>query len=183
MKKYEIMLVVDGELSEIETHDKISNLISLFNEKNCINFTKKVIWNDQLAYSIKKKTIGHRFLFNFETNDLNLIKEFDRLVIINNGVLRHLIICEEKNYAFKTLHNPKKIKSAEFRQRKFQEYLANKKREAILQESRNVVNANVTEAQMRKVRDYKGLDTHSTDTKTLEEEAKIKPDNFNSEKV
>ncbi|MDQ0514213.1 small subunit ribosomal protein S6 [Mycoplasmoides fastidiosum] len=173
MNKYEIMLVVDGELSHEDSDKAISNLKSLFTEKNTTNFKQSVTWSDILAYPINKKTSGHRYLLNFESDDLKAIEEFTRLVTINKHVLRHLLINEERNYAYKSLHNAKKIKSAEFRQRKFQEYLLNKQREAAAQEAKEVQNANVVEAKKREVRDYKGLDTQSTTTKTLEREAKL----------
>lgn len=162
MSKYELMLVVDGELSETEARAKIEPLTSLFNSKNSTNFTEKLTLNDKLAYPINRKTVGHRFLLNFETNDVDAIGEFNRLVIINKSVLRHLLINIEKNYAYKTLINPKKIKISEFRQNKYLQYLANKEKKLQQMEAEAVLGASVVEAKMRKVRDYKNLDNSTT---------------------
>lgn len=159
MSKYELMLVVDGELTETEARAKIESLTSLFNSKNSTNFTEKLTLNDKLAYPINKKTVGHRFLFNFETSDTAAIHEFNRLVIINKAVLRHLLMNVEKNYAYKTLVNPKKIKVSEFRQNKYLQYLANKEKKLQQLEAEAALGASVVEAKMRRVRDYKNVDT------------------------
>lgn len=158
MPKYELMLLVDSDLDEVSARKAITNLTGLFNAENCQNFNETVTPNDPLAYAIKKKNTAHRFLFQFTTDDVKAINEFNRLVTINKAVLRHLLINLEQNYAYKTLVNPKKIKIAEFRQQKFQQYLANKAKEAEAAEAAAVLGANVVEAKMRKVRDYKGLD-------------------------
>lgn len=175
------MLVVNGELTQEEANKSIANLTSLFTEDNCQNLTQTVTWSDQLAYAINKKTIGHRYLLNFTTTDQKSIAEFNRLVTINKHVLRHLLVNVTKNYAFKTLANPKKVKSAEFRQKKYQEYLQNKQREALAKELRETQKANVVEAKKREIRDYKGLDTQSTTTKSLEQEAILKSNSSNDE--
>lgn len=158
MAKYELMLVVDGSLTETQAREQIANLTTLFDTKNTTDFSETLTLNDTLAYAINKKTTAHRFLYKFETHDLNAIKEFSRLVIINKAVLRHLLINLEKDYAYKYLINPQKLKVAQFRQNKFQQYLANKEKAAAALEAAGVLEANVVEAKMRKVRDYQGLD-------------------------
>ena len=44
-----------------------------------------------LAYEIKKFKSGYYYLVNIEANDDKAIKEFDRLALISNDVVRHLI--------------------------------------------------------------------------------------------
>ena len=46
----------------------------------------------ELAYEINKYKTGYYFLFTIETEDLNATKEFDRLSLINENILRHLIV-------------------------------------------------------------------------------------------
>lgn len=167
MAKYELMLLVDGGLSEEDARGAIANLTDLFNANNCTE--QSTIWtnNDQLAYPINKKTTAHRVLVNFTTTDLRAIREFNRLVIINKAVWRHLLINLEHNYAYKTLVNPKKIKIAEFRQEKFQQYLKNKAKLAQQLETAAILDANVVEAKMRKVRDYKNSPSPKAATSRL----------------
>lgn len=165
------MLVVDGDLTEAEARAKIESLTTLFNNQNSINFTETVTLNDKLAYPINKKTVGHRFLFNFETNDTTAIHEFNRLVVINKSVLRHMLMNVEKNYAYKTLINPKKIKVSEFRQNKYLQYLANKEKRLQQLEAEAALGATVVEAKMRKVREYTATESGSTQPTTVTQES------------
>lgn len=176
------MLLVDSDLDEVNARKAIANLTGLFHAENCQNFTETVSPNDPLAYAIKKKTNAHRFLFQFTTDDVKAINEFNRLVVINKAVLRHLLINLEHNYAYKTLVNPKKIKIAEFRQQKFQQYLANKAKEAEAAESAAILGSNVVEAKMRKVRDYKGLDQQPVKSEQSQSDNKDTTEPSKSEK-
>ena len=50
------------------------------------------MWQRDLAYEINKYKTGYYFLFTIETEDLTATKEFDRLSLINENILRHLIV-------------------------------------------------------------------------------------------
>ena len=45
-----------------------------------------------LAYEINKFKTGYYFLFTIETENLNSTKEFDRLALISEDIIRHLIV-------------------------------------------------------------------------------------------
>ena len=45
----------------------------------------------ELAYEIKDFKSGYYFVFEVESKDDKAIKEFDRLALINNDIVRHLI--------------------------------------------------------------------------------------------
>ena len=50
----------------------------------------------ELAYEIKKFKSGYYYVYQVEANDDKAIKEFDRLALISNDVIRHLITKIEK---------------------------------------------------------------------------------------
>lgn len=112
MAKYEIMLVVRGDIDE-EQANKVYNELSKELSVDNIQLTKHGL--KELAYPINKNTRGYYFQLNFESDNTNGINEFRRLTLINKNVLRHLIINLEKDYGYKATINEKKIKSNEKR--------------------------------------------------------------------
>ncbi|MFI3260758.1 MAG: 30S ribosomal protein S6 [bacterium] len=91
MTKYEIMFITkttmeDDALKKVAEDTK--NLISGDNSK-VIEF--KELGKKKLAYPIKKEVSGAYYLMIVEaTNDV--IKEFDRKCLINENLLRHLVL-------------------------------------------------------------------------------------------
>lgn len=105
MAKYEIMLVVRGDIDEAEavkTYKELSNVLIA----NDLTVKKEL---RPLAYEIKKNNQGYYFQLNFDTEDTTSIKEFSRIARINKNVLRSLIINLEKDYGYKATKNSKKI--------------------------------------------------------------------------
>ncbi len=91
MNKYEVMFIVkatiDGEKSKaaVETMKKtISD-----NKSKIIEFRE--LGEKRLAYPIKKEINGYYFLMQIEANKEAII-EFDRKALLDESVLRHLII-------------------------------------------------------------------------------------------
>ena len=50
----------------------------------------------ELAYEIKKSKSGYYYVYEIEAADDKAINEFDRLSLINDSILRHLITKIEK---------------------------------------------------------------------------------------
>ena len=50
----------------------------------------------ELAYEIKKFKSGYYYIYEIEANDDKAINEFDRLALISNDIVRHLITKIEK---------------------------------------------------------------------------------------
>ncbi|MCV3753840.1 30S ribosomal protein S6 [Ureaplasma zalophigenitalium] len=107
MAKYEIMLVVRGDLDQNDANKVANELKSTLKGVNVEENNYDGL--QQLAYEIKKVKTCYRYVYNFETEDASLINEFRRLAIINKNVLRHIIINLEKDYGYKATVNPKKI--------------------------------------------------------------------------
>lgn len=91
MNKYEIMFIVNPLLSVEEIKEVVQNF-----EKVLINNGAKITnfreyGKKTLAYEIKDFKSGYYFLFNLEASDDRAINEFDRLSLISNDIVRHLI--------------------------------------------------------------------------------------------
>lgn len=112
MAKYEIMLVVNGEIDE-QLANKTCNDLNATLQNSNIKLTKHGL--KELAYEIKKVKKGYYFQSNFENSDSALLKEYDRLAKINKNVLRNLIINLEKDYGYKAVNNSKKVAKNEKR--------------------------------------------------------------------
>ncbi|MCV3743734.1 30S ribosomal protein S6 [Ureaplasma sp. ES3154-GEN] len=107
MAKYEIMLVVRGDLDQNEANKVANELKATLKDTKIEENNYEGV--QPLAYEIKKLKVCYRYVYNFETEDASLINEFRRLAVINKNVLRHIIINLEKDYGYKATINPKKI--------------------------------------------------------------------------
>ena len=92
MKKYEVMFIVKPDLEE-ENIKKVANSMKETLETNGAKVLEvKEMGQRELAYEIKKYKTGYYFLFVIETENASATKEFDRLALINENIIRHLIV-------------------------------------------------------------------------------------------
>lgn len=105
MAKYEIMLVVRGDLEENAADATCNELMSSLGTN--VDLTKHGV--KEMAYAIKKINRGYYYQMNFELASPEGINEFRRLARINKNVLRQLIINLEKDYGYKATVNAKKV--------------------------------------------------------------------------
>ena len=96
MRNYEIMYIVKATLSGEAVNQVVENLEGILTSNGAKILTSKDLGQRELAYEIKKQQTGYYFLLTIETSDDKAIKEFDRLVLINQDVIRHLITKLEK---------------------------------------------------------------------------------------
>ena len=91
MRNYEITFIVRPTLGE----DDVKKVVKDFSDiitKNGGKVTKEEnMGQRELAYEIKDFKSGYYFVFEVEAKDDKAIKEFDRLALINNDIVRHLI--------------------------------------------------------------------------------------------
>ena len=96
MRNYEIMFIVRPTLGE----DDVKKVVKTFKDiitKNEGKVTKEEnMGQREFAYEIKDFKSGYYFVFEVEAKDDKAIKEFDRLALINNDIVRHLITKVEK---------------------------------------------------------------------------------------
>ena len=94
MENYEIMFIVKNTIEDDankKVADSLKDLITADKGK-IIEF--KEMGKRKLAYPIKKELTGTYYVMTVEASHAT-IKEFDRKVLINENVLRHLIIKKE----------------------------------------------------------------------------------------
>ena len=99
MRNYEIMFIVRPTLGEDEIKTVASNFQKTL-ETNGAKVTSVDAWGQKtLAYEIKvgRNTYksGYYFVVNVEAGDDKATKEFDRLALISNDIIRHIIINKE----------------------------------------------------------------------------------------
>ena len=98
MRNYEIMLIFDASLEENDIEKELKKVTSII-EKGKGSITDSQKWGvRKLAYPIKHQENGYYHLINF-TSDETVINEIDRVNKINDKILRHLIVKEEKSPA------------------------------------------------------------------------------------
>ena len=94
MKKYELVYVLQPNLEE-EAKNLVLNKVKEVVESNG-QVDKLDTWgNKKLAYEIKKFTEGYYILMNF-TAGIEVPKEIDRNLKINETVIRHMIVSIEE---------------------------------------------------------------------------------------
>ena len=96
MKNYEIMFIVRPTLGE----DEIKTVVKSFEEtlkNNGANITDtNEMGQRELAYEIKNFKSGYYYVITLEAEDDKAVKEFDRLALISNDIVRHLVTKLEK---------------------------------------------------------------------------------------
>lgn len=96
MRNYEIMFIVRPTLGEDEIKKVVENFTSVLTSHEAKVTDTNEMGQRELAYEIKDFKSGYYFVFEVEANDDIAIKEFDRLALISNDIIRHLITKIEK---------------------------------------------------------------------------------------
>lgn len=92
MKQYEIMFIIKPELEEAQINETAEEMKQLAEKNGAKNIELKAMGQKKLAYEVKKYKTGYYFLITFETEKHEVISEFDRLALINDNIIRHLIV-------------------------------------------------------------------------------------------
>ncbi len=132
MTNYEIMLVVDGTKAATDADAVSANCQKLLKGTKDLKETKMGL--KKMAYKIRNCSQGYYYVFNFACDKPEIIKEFNRLTLINKDVLRFLVMNLEHNYGWRAIHNEKKVKRSQKKakifadkQKKIEEIIAAKK--------------------------------------------------------
>lgn len=96
MTKYEIMFIVQPNLEEEALKQVVKSLEKTLTSNNAVITLSKELGQKEFAYEIKKYKSGYYFLYNIEAKNDKAVKEFDRVALINENVIRHLIINLDK---------------------------------------------------------------------------------------
>ena len=91
MNKYEMMFIVKANADEKAIANTAKSLKDAITSMKGKISDEKELGNKELAYPIKKETVGYYFVVDFEAN-AETVAELDRKARIDESVLRHLII-------------------------------------------------------------------------------------------
>ena len=92
MRKYEIMFIVKPDLAEGTIKEVFESMKGVLESKKAKILDTKDMGQRELAYEIKKYKNGYYFYFLIEEENAEAINEFDRLALINENIIRHLIV-------------------------------------------------------------------------------------------
>ena len=96
MTKYEIMFIVQPNLEEEALKKVVKSLEKTLTSNNAVITLSKELGQKEFAYEIKKYKSGYYFLYNIEAKNDKAVKEFDRVALINENVIRHLVLNLDK---------------------------------------------------------------------------------------
>lgn len=91
MTKYEIMFIVRPDMEEAEIKKTAESMKKVLTDGKANILEEKAMGQRELAYEINKFTTGYYYLYVVEANSAT-VDEFDRIVRINENLLRHLIV-------------------------------------------------------------------------------------------
>lgn len=95
MNKYEIVFIIKADLEESVIKETVKSFEDVLTSMNATIVNSKEMGQKKLAYPIKDSIRGYYYLLNVEANP-EAIKEFDRKALIDEKILRHLIVKEEE---------------------------------------------------------------------------------------
>ncbi|CDE08881.1 MAG TPA: 30S ribosomal protein S6 [Candidatus Faecenecus gallistercoris] len=95
MKKYEIMFIVKTDLDEAANKAVAENMKKVLMDQGATIVEEQDMGQKELAYEMNHHKTGHYYLFVIESKDSKAVKEFDRLAVISENILRHLIVKKE----------------------------------------------------------------------------------------
>lgn len=91
MTNYEIMFIVKTTMEADKIKKTIDNMKKIITDGKGKIVETKEMGERKLAYPIKKELSGYYYVLKVEANS-DVVNEFDRRALIDESILRHLII-------------------------------------------------------------------------------------------
>lgn len=99
MRRYETVYIFDSALEEPAINEKLQRFQGLLTHEGKGSVGNTNHWGKRtLAYPIKKRDTGYYVIANFAATPTQL-PEFERAIKLDEGVLRHLVVVNEHDYA------------------------------------------------------------------------------------
>ncbi len=95
MKKYEITFIVRPDIDEASAKAVFESMKNTLVSKKAKILEEQEWGQKELAYEINKYKNGYYFYFLVEAENSNATSEFDRVALINENIIRHLVYCKE----------------------------------------------------------------------------------------
>lgn len=96
MNKYEIMFIVKPDLEASSIKETMETMKVVVESNGAKMLELKEMGQRELAYEINKYKTGYYFLFIIESDKKEATAEFERVALINENIIRHLIIKVEE---------------------------------------------------------------------------------------
>ena len=96
MRKYEITFIVRPDVEEVTAKSVFESMKEVLTKNGANVVEAKELGQKELAYEIKKYNNGYYYFFVVEEENAKAINEFDRLALINDNIIRHLVVRIEK---------------------------------------------------------------------------------------
>ena len=94
--KYELIFIVRPDIEESLIKGVNDSIKSLIEERKATIVESKEWGQKELAYEIDKYKSGYYFYFLIEDKDAAAVKEFDRVALINENIIRHIVVKVEE---------------------------------------------------------------------------------------
>ena len=96
MNKYELIFIVRPDLEESLIKGVNDSIKTLLEDKKA-NIVESKEWGQkELAYEINKYKTGYYFYYLVEEKGSDAVKEFDRIALINENIIRHIVVKVEE---------------------------------------------------------------------------------------
>ena len=96
MRNYEIKYILKADLDEAQRNEAIEKLNGILESKGAkVNKVDQSMGLRDLAYPINKEVKGFYVVLKVSADE-EALKEFNRLVLINPVVLRHLVVVDHE---------------------------------------------------------------------------------------
>ena len=96
MRNYEIMYILKADLDEAARNEAIEKLNGILESNGAkVNKVDQSMGLRDLAYPINKEVKGFYVVLKVSADE-EALKEFNRLVLINPVVLRHLVVVDHE---------------------------------------------------------------------------------------
>jgi len=86
------MFIVRPDLEEAGIKKVAENMKVMLQEQGAKVLDVKEMGQRDLAYEIQKYQKGYYYLITIESENSNATREFDRLALISEDIIRHLIV-------------------------------------------------------------------------------------------
>ena len=93
MRKYELMFIVKPDLEESAIKGVFESMKKVLEDEKATILEEKEMVAVQCKYYAKT---GYYFYFSIEAEGSHAVKEFDRVALINENIIRHLIVKVEE---------------------------------------------------------------------------------------
>ena len=96
MNKYELIFIVKPDVEESQIKGVNDSIKSMLESKKANILDAKEWGQKELAYEIDKYKTGYYFYYLVEEKGSKAVKEFDRVALINENIIRHIVVKVEE---------------------------------------------------------------------------------------